>query len=176
MLLGLDEPLGNAAADEAHRHDFFEFAVGRCCAWCGFLLDAGGWGLGAGGWGLFAGWGFSILLFFLLFFDVAQNVFAADPRAFGGDIGRRESVLAKARRRGRGDGNLRVGFAIFLRNFTIRLWRGGLFLIRYRLLRFLRGCFPGCRSYLQNDLFVGFFVAGASDSRFSRGALPSFSR
>ena len=113
---------------------------------------------------------------FLLLFDVAENVFAVDARAFRGDIGWRRGRVRGGRGGRRGDGNFRGGFAIFLRNFTIRLWRGGLFLIRYRLLRFLRGCFLGSRFIFRTLLLGGFVRCGASDSRFSRGALPSFSR
>ena len=85
-----------------------------------------------------------------------------------------ESVVAQCAAGGGGDGNLRGGFAIFLRNFTTRLWGSGLFLFRYRLLCFLRGCFPGSRFIFRTLLLVGFFRCGCIRFAFLTRCLAVF--
>ena len=119
--------------------------------------------------------GFSLARFFLLLFDVPEHVFAVEPLAFGFDVGC--AVRVRAVRGGRrGDGNVCGGFAILLRNFTIRPGGCGLFWIRYRLLGFLRGCLLGSRFVFSTLLLGGCFRCGCVRFAFLTRCLAVVSR
>ena len=104
VLLSAHEPRGDAAANEAHRDDFFEFVAGVRRCRHGARRPGGAVGCdGLGGLAVAGAWFWSSVLRF----HVAENVIAAEAVAFGFDVRGLQAVFTQSATGGRRDWRFR---------------------------------------------------------------------